>query len=234
VTGEADLFLVGLAVGVPLALAPGAVVVRTIHAVPEHGIRAGIRAAGGRFFADLLAIGLLSIVALSPPEILVRDGRPGTVIGIAGGIVLLVIGFRLMDRRIVGALSRDQGSGGTPAVHGNPVVDRFVATIASPWWHLFWWTAGLCVLLRAAGPGISGIGIFAATFLVPGLLWPTFVAVRLSEPERETAITDRQYRILTSVGGLILVGTGFFFGGTALSGSGIHEMLERVVANWFG
>jgi len=231
VTTDLSLLLLGIAVGLPLAVWPGPVLSRTIRSVPDHGARAGIRAAGGQLLADVAMIALLGALALAPGVV---PGPTATAVGVLAGIALVSMGFRLMDRRIAGSLSREQANGDVPERHENPVLDRLAATVANPLWHLFWWTAGLRLVILAAERGIAGIGAMAAGYLLPGLLWPTFVAGRLAPAGREMALADRQYRILTSLGGLALVAVGFWLGSEALGGSGVRAALTRGVAAVFG
>ena len=199
--------------------------------MPGHGARAGVRAAGGQVLADLTAIAALGAIALLEPDLV---AALGTAVGVLAGLTLAVLGFLLMDRKVVGALSREQASGDASERHENPVVDRYAATVANPGWYVFWLTAGLALVRKGAAGGVPGIGALAAGFVLPALVWPTFIAVRLAGPGRDLALADRQYRILTSLGGLALVAVGFWLGSDALAGSGVRAALTRAVAAVFG
>jgi threonine/homoserine/homoserine lactone efflux protein len=217
VTPDLTLLLTGLAVGLPLAVWPGPVLHRTIRSVPEFGVRAGIRAGGGHVLVDLAMIAILGTLALTQVEFFLGVR---TALGVIAAGALGALGFRLMDRRVAGTLARES--------------DRIVATVANPFWHLFWWTAGLRLIVFSAGRGATGVSFFAVGYLLPGLLWPTFVAARLVRGDRDAALADRQYRILTSLSGLALVAVGFWLGSEALSGSGVRAALTRAVAAVFG
>jgi len=231
VISDLTVLLIGIAVGLPLAAWPGAVLCRTIRSVPVHGAMAGFRAAGGQVLADTAMIVILGAISLHQAEFL---GGLSTTLGVLAGIALVGLGFRLMDRRVAGSLARELAGGDAPERYGNPVIDRLAVTLANPVWHLFWWTAGLRLVMLSAERGVPGVFAFAVGFLLPGLLWPTYVAARLARSECETALRDRQYRILTSLGGLALVAVGFWLGSEALAGSGIRAALARGVAAVFG
>ncbi len=223
--------LAGLVAGLGAALAPGARLVLTIRGAAEEGSLARMRAALGGAGADLLAISGIGLVSAVRPDLL---GSISIVLGFLAAAVLVARGFLLMSIGSGGILHRDRGGELVGARNGNPALDGFLVAIRSPGWHLFWWTAGLWLVLRAAGSGVLEVVVFAGGFLVSGVAWHVFVGARLQSPGRDCALSDRQFRIVSSLAGLFLVGLGLAAAAAVTREWGIGTDLERIVGSLFG
>jgi threonine/homoserine/homoserine lactone efflux protein len=225
----AGCLLIGVLVGAALSLQQGATVSMTIREVPVRGRAAGLYASLGGGIADLLVLILLALVIHLNP----KPFAPGAGVALAtaafSAAALVVLALRLMTDDAGGELHRERGDVLYHAYHENPVLDRLWGALLNPVAHLFWWTAGLGLLAfaygRAGGPGMA---VLAAGYLACGLFWPTFVAFRFNQPGAERALSDRQFRVVTSLGGLGLAGVGLFVGYRAYGASSIEIALTRM------
>jgi threonine/homoserine/homoserine lactone efflux protein len=226
--------LVGFLAGSAVSLWPGSTLSVTIREAAHRGGAAGVEAAAGRSVADLLAVVAIGVTVWRCPGAFAGGGVPAIVFGAVAGASLVGFGLALMQYHAGETLHRERGDEMVRKWHPQRTLDRFLATLLSPLWHLFWWTAGLRLVAQAfdAGGG-AGVAAFAAGYLAGGLGWLGFVALRLRASRREQALRDRQYRILTSLGGLVLVLLGFWVGLSALGESAIRPALERITAAVF-
>ncbi|MHC4471058.1 MAG: hypothetical protein ACYTDY_08580 [Planctomycetota bacterium] len=209
-------------------------VAMTIRGLPRRGALAGAFAAAGGTIADLTILLVLGSIVRTHPRFFTSAGGIGTWLGLAAGTTLVILGWRLMDDRTGGALSRERGGVIYRAYHANPVLDRLIGALLSPWRQVFWWTAGLYLVAAAARAGPEGITALAGGFALAAVAWPTFVAARLKDLKRERALSDRQYRVVTSLGGLALAATGLWTGAAAVAGSRVRGLLERIASGAFG
>jgi threonine/homoserine/homoserine lactone efflux protein len=224
----------GFLTGAAIALWPGNTLAITIREATRNGGLRAVRAAAGRTFADLLALAAIGITVVRQPDLFTGRGTFPVAFGALAGLSLAAFGWRLMEFDTGGSLNRERGDGVIRAWHENLVLDRFLGSLGSPLWHLFWWTGGLRLGAEAAGAaGAAGVVVFGAGYVLAGIAWHAFVALRLRPPRRERALKDRQFRILTSLGGLGLVGLGFVTAVGALAESPIHRALTDVVARVF-
>ena len=233
-SGPIPYVLLGLLIGILLSVRSEATTAMTIRGVSRRGALSGVFAAGGELIADLLLLTAVSAIVLPAPSRFTGSGGLSTWLGVLAGGTLVLLGWRLVDDRRGGALSRERGEVVLRAYHRNLVMDGFIGAMLSPGRQLFWWTAGLRLVAGAAGAGGPGVVAFAVGIAAAGLGWPTFVAARLIDPMRERALSDRQYRIVTSLGGLVLASLGLGIGVRALAESGLREPLERIAATVFG
>ena len=184
-SGALPHLLIGSVVGLALAARAGDTLAITIREAPRRGALAGLHASAGGVLSDLAALGVLAVLVLAQPEVFRRTGAVAVAIGLAAGATLAFLGWRLMDHRVGGGLRRDRGEVLIRAYHADPVIDRSLAALASPSRHLFWWTAGVALLVRAAAAGRDGVCAFLTGYVVARVAWHAFVAARLASRSRE-------------------------------------------------
>jgi hypothetical protein len=221
-------------IGVAVSVRCEGTVATTIRGASQRGALAGVIAAAGGSLADLALIGVLGAIVLAAPGLFASPHGFGIWLGLVAGAVLVLLGWGLMDDRTGEGLSRERGEEFRRAWVANPILDRFVDALLSPWRQVFWWTAGLRLVALAAVAGGAGIAAFAAGIALTGIAWPAFVAARLSDSRRERALSDRQYRVVTSMGGLTFAAAGLWTATAALAGSGLRGLLERIATDTFG
>ena len=224
----------GLVVGLALNLRPGREVAVTVRNAGRGRVGTMLLSLSGRALADLLPLAALGAAALARPGWALPGGPPGVAFGLLAGLVAGVAGWRLMDDRSGGTLHRDGGRDPLQSLSRNPVWDRLAASFSSPGWYLFWCTAGLYLVLEAVRWGVPGLGTLAGGVAAGGIGWHLFVTWRLASPGRDWGLSDRQFRVLTSLVGLLLVALGLRIAATALSGSGIRDVLGGAVEAVFG
>lgn len=227
-------FLSGLLVGLALAVRPGRTSDLAIRDAEGRGAVSGLRAATGRAIADALALLLLAILAFEHRDLFTAEGRPTAWLDAAAALALVFLGWRIMGDGTPGALWRERGEKAGDPTFGHVVPDRLAGTLLDPAWHLFWWLAGLRLVLHAGEDGARGVLAFGVGLVIAGPLWYSLVAARLRDPRRERAFSDRALRIFTSLGGLLLVGFGLGFGFAAITDTKLGVELLRFLANAFG
>jgi threonine/homoserine/homoserine lactone efflux protein len=227
-------FLVGLLVGLALAVRPGRTSDLAIRDAASRGAFSGLRAATGRAIADALALCLLAILALEHRELFTAGGSPAPWLEAAAAIGLLVLGWRIMGDGTPGALWHERGEKAADPVLGSVVSDRLAGALLDPAWHLFWWLAGLRLVLGASSDGWRGVFSLGVGLVIAGPLWYSLVAGRLGDSRRERAFSDRALRIFTSLGGLLLVGFGLGFGFAAITDTKLGDEMLRFLAGAFG
>ncbi len=227
-------FIFGAVIGLSLSVWPGEGLSRSVRGVVRGGFPGGLAAGAGCVAANLVAVLALGALLTSPffSALLTRETR--LVLKIVCGAVLVVFGWRLMDDHTPGALHRDRDADHIRTWSASPFLDRFVASLLTPRWHLLWWLAGAGMLLGPVARGFAGLVPFAAGLTVSGLGVRLIIALRLSEPDREWALSDRVFRIVTASTGLAVAGFGFLLGLRAIGQGTFQPALERIVAFVFG
>jgi len=193
------------------AMAPGPYLTVTITRTLQHGrLSALLMLVGHAALEGLLlvgfAFGLDTVLAL---PVVTR------VTALAGGAVLLWMGFDLLRGAVRGTISLERETTGTVSPLG-PVIQGATVSLSNPYWTLWWATIG--VKLAADGLAIGPLGILA--FFIGhelgDLAWYAFVIIAVSKGRH--LLTDRPYRAI--VGGLAVFL--LFLGGSfVLSGAGV-------------
>ena len=195
----------GFLVGVPIAASPGPMFFLTLRRTLALGWRSGLTAGfgiatGDGIYAALAAFGVTAIT-----HVLIGQRR---WIGLAGGIAIIVIGFRILIARPEAA----------PASHFEPrplgtYVSMVALTLSNP----------PTILSFAAI--FAGLGIHASSGWVPALalvagvcsgsaVW--WIVMTGSASLLRERITPAVTRGIAAASGLILVGFGVAAAGTAL------------------
>jgi threonine/homoserine/homoserine lactone efflux protein len=227
-------FIFGSVIGLSLSTWPGDGLSRAVRGAVRGGVGGGLAACGGGVAADLCGALLVGTILLSA---LLSESQGSTAVAIAGvvsGLVLAVLGLRLMEDRTAGALHREREGDHLRAFARNPFLDRFIATLLSLRWILLWGLAGAGILSGPAGRGWPGIAAFAAGLTLSGLLFGSIVVARLAAPGREWALSDRTFRILTALAGLGVVGMGVLVLLDAVRMFSLVDSLVRIVEVVFG
>jgi threonine/homoserine/homoserine lactone efflux protein len=165
------LFSTAFVVALSGALMPGPLLTLTLAHAPKAGWRFGPLAIAGH---GLLEATLIAAVWLGAGSLL-TSAPVQAGLGLAGGAILAWMGAGMLRA------ARPGGSGGLPAAAGGPRRGRAVllgalASIANPYWSLWWATVGLAYLSVAAERGAAGVAVFFAGHLSGDLAWYTAVA----------------------------------------------------------
>ncbi len=223
----------GVVIGLSLSVWPGDGLSRAVRGAVRGGVAGGLAAGVGGVAANLIAIFFMGAVLLSAPVTKNFESPGAMIVGVLSGTALVVLGWRLMEDRTVGALHRERAGDHVRSWAENPFLDRFLASLFSPRWHVLWWLAGTGLLLIIARDGRLGVAVFAVGMAFSWLLVRTIMAVRLAAPGREWAVSDRAFRIVTALAGLGIVGLGFLVGLDAAGRISLDEPLKRIVETVF-
>ena len=121
---------------------------------------------------------------------------------IAGGLMLLYLGFRMF--RAIGEAT--DAVGGLPA---SSLVTGIVITGTNPAFYIWWATVGTALVIGAAKFGLAGVILFTIVHLPCDFAWSEFLSVSTFKSRRWW--TQKVRRIVFSVCALVLAGFGVWF-----------------------
>ena len=204
------------------ALAPGPLFTLTVRETLRRGFWAGPVVTTGHALIELaLVIGL----ALGMRRFLEEEGAATAGIALAGGAVLLWMGFQMLRSAPHQALDLGRESAG--AVH-NPgtmtgarpatmvaalVPAGALVSLSNPYWVLWWASIGAAYMSESLEEGAAGVTSFFTAHVLSDYAWLSLVAFALATGRR--LISRRLYRgILVSCGlFLVLLGGRFLYTG---------------------
>ncbi|PLX84723.1 MAG: lysine transporter LysE [Desulfuromonas sp.] len=175
-------FLLGLSG----AMMPGPLLTVTVTETVRRGMWAGPLLMAGHALLE----GALVLLLFFGLADLVQDGSAFSVIALAGGGMLLWMGYGMLRSlptlrlELVG----EEGSGLHPLAAGA------VVSLANPYFTLWWATVGMGYLAVAHKAGPAGVAVFYLFHILADFVWYTFVAGTVSFGRR--FLSDRGYRIL--------------------------------------
>lgn len=154
----------------------------------------------------LLEVGLVAAVVLGLGTLLVRDAVVGWI-GVAGGAVLVWMAWG-MFRSVRGLSLRAVADRGERRRH--PVLAGILASLANPYWAVWWATIGLGYIALSLKLGTIGLVAFYCGHILSDLAWYGAISVSLVLGHR--LLTDRAYRGLVAACAVFLFGFGLYFG----------------------
>jgi len=128
--------------------------------------------------------------------------NPALEVIIAGGVVLLYLGFRMF--RTPGNSPQDVG--GLPA---SPVVTGIVVTVTNASFYIWWATIGAALIAGAATFGVIGIVLLAVVHWPCDLAWSEFLSWGTFKSRKWW--TEKVKRIVFGICALVLLGFGAWF-----------------------
>lgn len=208
VASLAAIFGGSLLVGFSGALTPGPLLVVNITSVAREGFAAGLWVATGHAAAEF-AVVLLLRAGLSR---VVQRPHAAAVIGMAGGLVLLWMGYGIVrDAPALSLSAALDGRAGAAAV--GPFAGGVLASISNPYWLLWWATIGASYMVRSLQQGAAGVAAFYSGHILSDYSWYALVAFIIATGRQ--VINDAVYQgVLLACGAfLLLLGGGFIWGG---------------------
>jgi len=162
----------------------------------------------------LWVAGTLVLFALGLNDLLRLKWLP-VVIGIGGGLALLYMGVGICRSALRDAegLTLEQDDGGVVRLgtgsYLSPLKSGFIASVANPFWTLWWFTIGILYVTQALQAGAIGLGAFYAGHILADLSWFLFVAVAVATGKRW--LSPAAYRGILGVCGIFLVMLAAYF-----------------------
>ncbi len=124
------------------------------------------------------------------------------IMGVVGGLILIFMGIQIFrTQKGKGEVYKDSGHG--------PFVAGFLATIANPYFFLWWATIGANLILNAVAFGLVGFLLLAITHWSCDLGWDTFVSVVVFKSRRFW--TENVRKIVFGFCFMVLTGFGLWF-----------------------
>jgi threonine/homoserine/homoserine lactone efflux protein len=193
------------------ALMPGPLLTVTIKESLQQGWRSGLLITAGH---GLVEIALLALFALGLNRLLHLQWI-SMVIGIGGGLALLYMGVDICHSALRGAtgLDLEQDGGGVvrlgTASRLSSLKSGLIATVANPYWVLWWFTIGILYVTQALQAGIIGLGSFYTGHILADLSWYVFVAGAVATGKRW--LSTAAYRGILGVCGIFLLVLAAYF-----------------------
>ena len=222
----AAIFAASFGVGFTGALMPGPLTTLAVRETMRRGFWAGPLLALGHSLIELvLVIGL----ALGLSRFLDQDPVKATI-GIAGGIFLLWMGFRIISSMPERPLAISDGPGAaayepsrarrwlrsltggansSPSVAWVLLLAAIVVSVSNPGWVAWWASVGTTFVSRSLDQGAAGVVSFYAGHILSDAVWLTLLAFVLATGRR--MMSGLVYRGILAVCGLFLLGLGGYF-----------------------
>ncbi len=184
------------------ALMPGPVMTMTIAHAVKRGHMAGPMVSLGHGIVEgtlviLMALGLSQLFQLP----LVTG-----LIGLLGGLVLLYMGYGMVRTPAPESLT---SSSTVAEGERGPIAAGMLASIANPYWVVWWATIGADFLRRAYLHGVLVIAAFFLVHFAVDLGWNSAVGSAVAAGRR--LLTPRIYKGILAVCGVFLLGLGIYF-----------------------
>lgn len=197
------IFFSSFIVGLSGALMPGPLLTVTISQSALRGWIVGPLVVLGH---GILELSLVVGVVYGLGEFLAQGPVIGTI-GITGGVVLLWMGGTMLrDARRVSLVIKAEK--GIAALH--PVWAGVLSSLSNPYWIIWWATIGLSYIAFSQQYGRLGVSLFYSGHITADLVWYVLVAFLIHFGKRW--ISDRTFRAVIAVCGVLLLAFGLYFG----------------------
>jgi threonine/homoserine/homoserine lactone efflux protein len=214
---------VSFGVGFSGAASPGPLTVLVIREAARRGWWAGPMATLGH---GVLELGVVVVLALGLAAYVDAESTAAAVIALAGGIILVWLGWRLARSVPSASLAHTvevaRSGAGRSVVRGATLQGvRTVAplaalvSIANPYWVIWWATVGTKLTVDSLDSGAAGPGAIFIGHILSDLVWLTFVAIVVASGARW--LGDRGYRWLLAGCAAFMLGIGAYFAATGVA-----------------
>lgn len=205
--GLALLFGMAFVTALSGALMPGPVLFATVRWSAQHGRAVGPLIVAGHAVVEAP---LVVAIILGLGGVLSGHAFVG-VVGLAGGLVLLVMGGLMLaavPRLSLPQRSSEQ-SGDASLGAGKIVAAGAFTSVSNPYFTLWWATVGLRLLAQAEPFGAPGYVVFYVGHVLADLVWYGAVSESLHHGRR--LLSDRGYRRLVAGCAVLLIGFAAYF-----------------------
>jgi len=129
-------------------------------------------------------------------------GLVKTIVGVAGGLVLIYMGFGMFR-------TRHEIDGKAQIFSQGSIIAGFLTTASNAYFFLWWTTIGAALMTRAITFGVAGILLFVVVHWLSDLTWCSFVSLTVYKTKH--LWSNKLHRILSGLCGGILIGFGGWF-----------------------
>lgn len=201
-----SLFIVSFTIALSGALAPGPLLAAVIYQSTKQGLKTGPLVILGH---AILEVGMVAFIIFGFAYFL-KNPLVLKIIATTGALILLGFGINMISS--IPKVSLDFKDENRKS--SNLVLTGITMSAANPYWVIWWLTIGLGLLLGAQKAGYLAIGIFFAGHILADLAWYTVVSFTISKGRR--FISQKVYKGIIFVCGIILIGFGIYFGMNSL------------------
>lgn len=184
------------------ALAPGPLLTAVIYQSTKQGFKTGPLVILGH---AILEVGMVTFIIFGFAYFL-KNALVLKIIAITGALILLWFGISMLLS--IPRVSLDIKDDCKKS--SNLILTGITMSVANPYWTIWWLTIGLGLLLAAQRMGYVAIGIFFAGHILADLAWYSIVSFTISKGRR--FISQKVYKGIIFVCGIILIGFGVYFG----------------------
>jgi threonine/homoserine/homoserine lactone efflux protein len=177
-------------------MAPGPVTAVTIASGSKYRHAGSLLACGHA----VVEMPLIAVIAAGMGGVF-EHRNAQVAIGIAGGIVLILLG--LLEFRAI-----PEGVAQTPR-HSNPFTAGIILSAANPYFLVWWATVGLLLINQARKFGIWAIGLFAIVHWCCDLAWLEILS--LASFKGTQLIGEKFNRIVPRLCGGLVIAFGVYF-----------------------
>ncbi|MDD5474844.1 MAG: LysE family transporter [Candidatus Methanoperedens sp.] len=194
-----EMLLIGFAVGLTGAMAPGPMLFATIESSLKTGWTAGPKVVFGHALLELFTCTLI----IAGMTAVVNDSVI-RAISLAGGISLCIFGGLILKERKNARL----GIKTQPGI-ANPALAGIITSASNPYFWLWWLSAGSGLIMEGLKTGLIGAGVFVAGHWMADGAWYSLVSVSFSRGK--TLMSPGAYRGILIICGLFLIVFGLWF-----------------------
>ena len=191
-------------IGFSGAVVPGPLFTAAVAEAAAVGWIAGPLVSLGHGLAELAVAALLGAGVSA-----VKSPTATKFIAIGGGLVLIWMGaatcWHRPARTIVPAAEANQRR----RSHLGAVGSGLVATLANPFWYLWWMTVGAAHITLSLPLGSAGVGAFYVGHVASDIAWYSLVAALVALGRR--TFSEQVYQALIVAAGLVMAGFGVAF-----------------------
>lgn len=198
------IFAASFVVALSGALTPGPLLALTISEAARRGFWAGPLLILGHAILELAVVVIL-VLGLSR---FIESKLTLSIVGVAGGIVLMGMGF-LAIRKGWQRASMPGASSVSTSHSTMLVLSGVLGSVSNPYWFLWWATIGVTYLLWSLELGGVGVASFFTGHIFADFSWYALVAFVIATGKR--AMSDTVFRWLLVVCGLAVVALGIYF-----------------------
>lgn len=200
-------------VGLSGAMSPGSYLTVTVARTLQRGpLSASLMLVGHALLEAALLVGF----AFGLQHVL-RQQTVTTVLALAGGAVLLWMGFALVSGAARGTFGADLEGAGGSGMSGHPlaaIAQGSIVSLSNPWWTLWWATIGVKLASDGLQLGVVGVLAFFMGHQLADVAWYELVIQAVHRGKR--LLTPAVYGVVMGVLGVALLYMGLRFIGQGL------------------
>ncbi len=197
------IFSTAFLVGLSGAMMPGPVTVVLVGQAIKNGFRAAPLVTLGHGLLEGLMIALLVLGLGSLLESPVASG----LIGVVGALFLAWMGSGMVKTGRAGKMSLRENLKEAPV--SGAFWGGIAATLANPYWFVWWVTVGAGFVVVSRPYGFPGLFLFFCGHLLSDLVWLSFLALVVVSGKKY--LSDRVYNGALVVLGVFLIGFAVYF-----------------------